>query len=389
MGEKLKPFTREQSRELEKVLPPDTLVQDLIDAFKDLISRESSHEKDINGPGLESKTTQALARSQLNAIEAAGTAAQAEVAAAEMAGTTIEDPERTLKETYLDKTLGAFKNVADKAHEWLRGYVHGLPTDKYGTTKTENFVEGPWFRKELPFKEVQQTADNVFYSLELNKKGAPWDLPAYLFQRFHSKPQELKAILSEVYEGATKTEKVGRVLERIRTSEHLTIHEATALIAEIKTLSDAELVSGDMGGEGTDAELDRSAETTLSMEFNDKLREVIESAVTPRLSGKKIITSTIATALAISVGMYINNSAVKWNFIEKKLLLSNKEFLLEDKEVFWHFVKDALNPFVQPTGATKLNNYSPTGFRHMVTKVETFNWAIGIFRSNQLLNAGS
>ena len=377
MGERLKPFTREQSIELEKVLP-DTSVQNMIDAFRHLISRESIHERGAKDPSLENKTTQALARSQLNAIEAAGVAAQAEVAAAEMAGTAIEDPERTLKETYLDKTLGAFKNVADKAHEWLRGYAHGLPTDKYGTTKTENFVGGPWFRKELPFKEVQQTADNVFYSLELNKKGAPWDLPAYLFQRFHSKPQEWKAILSEGDEGATKTEKVGRVLERIRTSEHLTIHEAAALIAEIKTFSDAELVSGDVG-----------VEATLSMEFHDKLREVIESAVTPRLSGKKIITTTIASALAILGGAYIGNSGVKWKNFQDQMALSKTTFLLEDKEVFWQFVKDALNPFVQPTGGNRFNNFSPTGFTHMVTKIETFDWAIRIFRSNQLLNAGS
>ena len=383
-------FAPEQGRKLEEILPE---LQEMFDTAKALFSRESSQEKGKNALSFEGAMVRTQALMQLKAIEAAGTLARelADEAAKrtkevgvryldvmEAGAEAIFDPEKTLREKYVDLVVGPFKNVASSAAEWLRGYAHGLPKDKKnGTTESERASVAPFITETLASEKVRHVVENVF---ALNDKGMPWDLPAYLFQRFHSKPNERNAILLEGFEGATKSEKVSRVLERIRSSEHLTDDEIDAIVAEIKTFSDAELVSGDVGAKGPDTGWNSSAETGLSTEFHERLKALLEDAIGPRVSGKKILVTTISLATLFSGVFYGGVTANKAYDLSK--LVSENSNLAGDKEAVWYLVKDALNPLV--IGG---KHGTSAEWTNILTGNQSFEYASRIVISNMFLKA--
>jgi len=339
----MRPFTPERAATLEAVFPKTT-PGDVINAMNERAVRAVSEAiesidaffgRGKNAESLRKEPAVVTARlhAESQAIRAAGESAIRSVDAAVASGEPIPDPTEALERGFLDSTLGAFRRTAERGVAFLRKYAEGLPESDTKAGDEAWFVETIYGRRDDP-----EIVDKIESALELKRKGAPWDLPAFLYQKFHSKPTERNEIIQAMLEGDTKKNMVAGLVDRIRSSEHLTDEEVRELLGEISEMSDEELACAEPNAFlDTYSTEDQQREEGLSDAFVDQVRDALERHIATRLSGKKILTVTTA----LIVVPYLTMAQIKMTLVMKMMAQPDMT-----TELFIRAMKKVLDPAV-------------------------------------------
>ena len=200
----------------------------------------------------------------------------------------VEEPEK-------DPDLeGLVERVRDFLKDYLEGHVSSDTYEPDAQTKLNR-------AKKVGLTKLKYLAK--FFGAHLLL-----DVPAYLAQKFHFKPEERKRLMSGLETTGTANEQLSELKRRIEESPDVDNAGKIKLLQELNELSDQEL---------TRLEWDAMVESTLvgddslgedkriDMDFKIKVEELIKKHIDSHIKGTSLLVDALLTVMVIKGGALI------------------------------------------------------------------------------------